>query len=108
VKLKVEADSTQNRADDNDLCFITIFIVDEKGIVKSMADRKVTVNVEGAGILQGLGSWNPKNEENYFNSIHNTFNGKALAVIRPIESRIIEVIVEAEGCTPQTVKIEVH
>jgi beta-galactosidase len=106
VNLKVEADRTQIAADDTDLAFVDISVVDEKGIVKVLADRKVTVKVEGAGILQGLGSGRPKTEENYFDTVHTTFDGKALAVIRPTENGIINVTVEAEGCTAQTVKIE--
>lgn len=107
LKLKVEADRKQIIADDNDLSFIKISLVDEKGIVKPRFDRKVTVKVEGAGILQGLGSGNPKTEENFCDVEHTTFDGQALAVIRPIESGLINVTVEAEGCMPQTVKIEV-
>jgi beta-galactosidase len=106
VKLKVEADRTQIEADDSDLSFISISLVDEEGILKPLADRKITVKVEGAGILQGLGSGNPKTEENYFDAETTTFDGKALAVIRPIKSGTITVYVEAEGCPAQTVKIE--
>jgi beta-galactosidase len=107
VNLKVEADRTQLLNDDNDLSFVSISLVDENGILKPLADRKVTVNVEGAGTLQGFGSANPKTEENYFDKVHTTYDGKALAVVRPTESGTITVTVEAEGCTAQTVKIEV-
>ncbi|MFB3160188.1 glycoside hydrolase family 2 TIM barrel-domain containing protein [Neobacillus sp. 179-J 1A1 HS] len=108
LNLKVEADRTQIANNDNDLSFVTISLVDENGILKPLADRKVTVKVEGAGTLQGFGSGNPKTEENFFASEHTTFDGKALAVIRPTESGLITVTFEADGCTTQTVIIEVR
>lgn len=106
VNLKVEADRTQITADHKDLTYVTISIVDENGIVKPFSDRKVKVKVEGAGILQGLGSANPKSEESFTASEHSTFHGRALAVIRPTGSGSIRVTVEAEGCTAETVEIE--
>lgn len=106
VHLDVHVDRSRIYADDKDLAFLSISIVDDKGIVKPMADRKVTIQVEGVGILQGLGSGNPKTEENFFDHEHTTFDGKALAVIRPTEIGLINITVEAEGCSPQTVKIE--
>jgi len=106
LNLKVEVDRTQINEGDTDLAFVEISVVDEKGIVKPLADRKLTVKVEGTGVLQGLGSGRPKTEENYFDTVHTTFDGRALAVIRPTESGFINVTVEAEGCTAQTVKIE--
>ncbi|MEH7097965.1 glycoside hydrolase family 2 TIM barrel-domain containing protein [Neobacillus vireti] len=106
VNLQVEVDRVKIEADDNDLAFVKISLVDEKGILKPLADRKVSVKVEGAGILQGLGSGNPKTEENYFDSTHTTFDGQVLAVVRPTAMGTINVTVEAEGCIAQTVQIE--
>ena len=108
LNLKAEADRAQISADESDLVFVTISLVDEDDILKPMADRKVTVKVEGAGELQGLGSADPKTEESYTDSEHTTFDGKALAVIRPTASGPIKVTVAAEGCSPQTVIIEAN
>lgn len=106
VKLKVEVDRAQIKANDKDLAFVTISIVDEKGILKPLADRKVSIKVDGAGILQGFGSANPKTEESFVDNIHTTYNGRALAVIRPTGAGVINVTVEAEECEAQTVRIE--
>jgi beta-galactosidase len=106
VNLKVEADRMKINADDQDLAFVSISIVDDQGILKPLADREVTVTVEGSGILQGLGSANPKSEEVYHDNVHTTFDGRALAVIRPTGAGVIRVVVEAEGCSPQKLEIE--
>lgn len=107
VNLRLEVDRESITANDNDLAFVSISLVDDQDIVKPLADRKATVKVEGAGILQGFGSANPKTEEDYYDNVHSTFDGKALAVIRPTRSGTIHVSVEAEGCSSQTLRIEV-
>jgi beta-galactosidase len=106
TKLDIHADRTQIFADDSDLAFVSIALTDENGIVKPLADRKVTVTVEGCGRLQGLGSGSPATEENFFDTAHTTYDGKALAVIRPTSAGVVVVTVQAEGCLAQTVAIE--
>jgi beta-galactosidase len=106
IQLNVEADRTQITASDNDLSFVMISLVDERGNLYNTADRKVTVHVEGAGVLQGFGSANPKSDENFFDTERTTFDGKVLAVVRPKNPGTISVKVSAEGCDPKTVEIE--
>lgn len=84
----------------------TISLVDDTGILKPLADRNVSVTV--VGVLQGLGSANPKNEECYSRSSHSTNDGRLLAVIRPTDAGIIDLNIEAEGCSSKTDRIEVH
>jgi len=80
--------------------------VDDQGIVKPLSDRKVKVTVDGAGVLQGFGSANPETEEDFTDDVHTTFDGRALAVIRPTGAGKIRVQAEAEGCPPQMIEIE--
>lgn len=108
VNLLAEVDRSEIEANDSDLAFITISLVDDEGILKPLADREVSVKVEGPGILLGFGSANPKPERNFFEATQMTFDGKALAVIRPTSSGIIHVTFEAKGCTPKTVQIKVR
>lgn len=106
LNLRAEIDRTQISADNHDLAFVSISIVDNQGIVKPLADREITVKVEGAGILQGFGSANPKTDEDYVDNVHKTFDGKALAVIRSTHSGTIHVRIEAEECTALTIAID--
>ena len=71
-------------------------------------DRPVTVRVEGAGVLQGLGSAKPNTEERFDAATHTTFDGRTLAIIRPVEEGSIEVTVSADGCEDVTVTVEAH
>ncbi len=107
VRLHVEADRREISALDGDLAFVTIELVDEEGNLYSSADRRVWVRVEGAGVLQGLGSANPITEESFLDPEHSTFDGRALAVIRPTSPGTITVTAGAEGCEPRSLEITV-
>ena len=69
------------------------------------ADREVTVTVDGPGVLQGFGSAAPATEESYLDDVHTTFDGRALAVVRPTGPGAIIVTVAAEGCDPVRVRL---
>lgn len=105
VMLKAVADRTEITASETDLAFVTITLEDEQGELYNTADRMVTVTVEGPGQIQGFGNGNPVSEEDYFDQKHTTFDGRALAVIRPTGKGVITVTVNAEGCTSQTIGI---
>lgn len=106
VQLNVEADRKEIVASDRDLSFVTISLVDIQGNLYNSADRKVKVQIEGPGALQGFGSADPKSTENFFDTERTTFDGKVLAVVRPRDAGIITVTVAAEGCEPRVIQIK--
>ncbi|HLM17070.1 MAG TPA: glycoside hydrolase family 2, partial [Acidimicrobiia bacterium] len=89
-----------------DLAFVEITLVDADGNVHSGVDRAVTVAVDGPAVLQGLGSGNPRTEETFGSPTHDTYNGRALAVVRPTGPGTITVAVSAPGSDDRTVIIE--
>lgn len=106
IQLEVNADRTELTA--GDISYLAISLKDNKGVLNTAADRKITVSVDGAGILQGLGSADPYSEKNFFDTERTTFYGKALAVVRAKnEAGQIKVTVSAEGCEPVSCEISV-
>ena len=84
-------------ADHGDLVFVELELRDEQGVLHTAADRELTVSVEGAGTLIALGSGRPATLERYDTGRHTTFDGRALAVVRPTEAGSIRVIASADG-----------
>ena len=66
----------------------------------------MTVAIEGPAVLQGLGSGNPCTEETFGSSTHDTYEGRALAVVRPTGAGSITVTVSADRCDERSVTIE--
>jgi beta-galactosidase len=63
------------------------------------------VEVTGAGVLAGLGSADPRTEEAFAGMSGTTFDGRALAIVRPTRPGGITVRVTTDGCDPVTVTV---
>jgi beta-galactosidase len=106
ARLELLADRAVIRADDTDLAYVDIALADESGRLYHTGDRAVTVDIEGPAVLQALGSGNPRTEETFGRTTHDTFRGRALAVVRPTAPGTIMVTVTADGCAPQTLTLD--
>jgi beta-galactosidase len=107
VRLDVEVDRPEITADPLDLAFVSVTLVDDERALYGNSDRQVGVSVDGPGVLQALGSANPKTTEGFGESMCNTFDGRALAVVRPTGRGQIVVTVTADECDPHSVRIDV-
>lgn len=105
LHLEARADRELVEPGTHDLAFVRIALTDGNGIVHTGRDREVTVTVEGAGILQALGSADPATEETFTDHTRTTFDGCALAVVRPAGAGLITVTVAAAGCDTVSVDI---
>jgi hypothetical protein len=104
--LTAVADRAEVDATTGDLAFIDLALADPDGNLHTTADRLVTVTVDGPGVLQGLGSANPTTEEGFTTGSHRTFDGRALAIIRPTGAGEITVTATTDGCPPVIVVIQ--
>jgi hypothetical protein len=64
------------------------------------------VTVEGPGVLAGFGSAAPATEKSYLDDVHTTFDGRALAVVRPIGVGTVTVTATAAGSEPVRATVE--
>ena len=108
VRLAASPDRHVIRADDTDLAYVDLTVCDADGNVHVSRDETVTVSVTGAGTLQGLGSGDPRSEDDYTAASCRTHLGRALAVVRPTGPGEITVRVESEsaGLAEATVRAE--
>ncbi len=99
AKLGVHIDKTILSADGRGAAFVTIDLLDENGLPSRFDKRKVTVTVEGAGVLAGFGSAHPQCEGSYRDNAWETFDGRVMAVIRSTDKPgEIRVLISAAGC----------
>ncbi|WP_137845393.1 glycoside hydrolase family 2 TIM barrel-domain containing protein [Microbacterium sp. 2FI] len=66
----------------DDLAYIWVEFADDEGIVDLTVDDTVTISVVGAGTLLAMGNAAPSTTESYTDSVHSTYRGRALAVVR--------------------------
>lgn len=107
--ISVEPSCTTLKTGANDLCFMTLRILGQNGILNPADDRDITVHVSGAGELAGFGNADPLASGNYSLNHMRTFNGIALAILKAgAESGIIKVDIESPGMEPQSIEITVE
>lgn len=100
ARLTATVDRSELRDDDADLAFVAIELRDDNGVLVTTGDRAVTVEVEGAGVLAGMCSANPKTTERFDADTWQTFDGRALAVVRPSGAGEVSVTVSGDGLEP--------
>lgn len=71
----------KKEAKPGEILYVPVNIQDQRGVVESNADQKVTVRVQG-GELLAFGSASPRTEETYDAGSFTTYYGRAMAVIR--------------------------
>ncbi|MEW9548451.1 glycoside hydrolase family 2 TIM barrel-domain containing protein [Nonomuraea sp. NPDC050783] len=86
--------------------FARIAIVDPSGAVFTGADRDVQVEIAGPAELVALGSGNPAPHQTYKSARHETFDGRALAIVRRTGLETVAIRVTAEGCEPAEVRLD--
>ncbi len=105
VRLAIDVDRSVIRADDTDLAYVTIHLTDENGVIHPGADRDVHVVVTGPGVLQALGSARPDNDQPYGGTSHRTYQGRALALVRPTGAGTVTITVSADGLGERRVDV---
>ena len=106
VLLDADVDRPVIAAHPGDLAFVALKLVDGDGIAHVLRDRRVDVQVNGPGVLQALGSANPATEEGFAGTSCTTFDGRALAIVRPTGPGRITLRATAQGSDPQQVEID--
>lgn len=106
VALQAEADRTALCADAQDLSYVTLSLVDADGVRVFDATAPITVQVEGAGTLAGLGSGDPVSEEGYTGPSRAAFEGRLLAIVRAAdEAGAIRLTAQCPGMAPVTLEL---
>jgi beta-galactosidase len=100
--ITLTADRSDIQASTTDAAFVGIAITDAAGVVHTDDRRDFEVAVDGPGVLQGLGSGDPRAVDGFTGGRCSSFDGRLLAAVRPTGAGTITVTVSAEGLTPAT------
>ncbi len=106
VAIKLSADRSTIKADGEDLSFVTVELVDARGIRHPFAEEEVHFEIEGEGIILALASANPMSTESFQQYKRSSFEGRLIAIIQSTEmpGKIV-LKAKAEGLTPTSIEI---
>jgi beta-galactosidase len=82
VQIKLSADRTDIRADGQDLSYVTVELVDARGVRNPKAENLVEFTIEGPGAIIGVGNANPVSTESYQQPRRKAWQGRCLAVVK--------------------------
>ncbi|WP_338731597.1 beta-galactosidase GalB [Mangrovimonas cancribranchiae] len=104
--LKLTADRQTLNANGNDLSFVTVDVVDDKGTIVPTAQNQLHFSVEGEGKIVGVANGNPTNHESFKGDTHKALNGKCLVIVQATNNQgNIKLTVTSEGLKSQEISI---
>ena len=97
--LQLNADRNKINADGKDLSFITLRVLDNKGIIVPEAANKITFEVSGPGEIVATDNGDPSDLISFSSKERNAFNGLALVIIRSRAKQpgLIKVTAKSDG-----------
>ena len=108
-KLKIVCEDKELEAGEEDLAYLMIYITDQKETIHTEQDFKVSVKVLGAAALAGFATADPVSEENFYDTVRTTYEGRAQVIVRSGEQAgYAEVLIEAEKCEPVSIYLKVR
>lgn len=109
MRLRVVPEKRTLRANGTDLCYLPIEFVDEEGQLLPAAEQRVYVEATGAVTLIGFGSALYKTDEKFDQPYHDTYRGRALAVLKAgsVPGRSV-ITVKSTGVEPVIIQMEVE
>jgi beta-galactosidase len=107
TRIKLTADRPRVRSDGQDLSYVTVELVDARGVRHPRAENLVKFNVEGPGTIVGVGNANPVSTESYQQPQRKAWQGRALVVVKAgRQTGRITLRATAQGLPPASLFIE--
>ncbi len=82
--LYIRPESPEVTLSDEALIYVSVSMEDGKGRTCHWSEEQVTLDIEGPARLLGFGNGSPITEERYDDCVHSLFQGRAVAILRPM------------------------
>ncbi len=108
AQIKIAADRTELIANGQDLSYITVELVDSKGLRNPKAENLVRFEIEGPGAIVGIGNANPVSTESYQQPQRKAWKGRCLVVVKSGKNDgTTNLKATADGLPPASVQINI-
>lgn len=105
--IRLVPDRKAIKADANDLSFVSVEVVDEKGnVVPYVDDLEINYELTGAGKIAGVGNGNPADLSSFQQNHKKVYGGRGLVIVQPAgKSGVITLKAAANGLAPAQLNI---
>lgn len=106
--LKLSADRTVLDADGTDLSFITVRIIDAKGVTMPSAKNSIRFRLEGCGELVATDNGDPTDMTAFSSMQRNAFNGYCLLIVRTKKGKKgnIRILASSDGLSSAEMNLQ--
>ncbi len=106
-QLVLKVDRSKLKADGNDLAFVTVTLVDEKGTIIPQADNLIKFSITGEGKIAGTDNGYQADLSSLSHPNRKLWKGKALAIIKAGDKAgKITLTAQADGFKPVSINIK--
>jgi beta-galactosidase len=103
---KLKADQETLKANGQDLVFVTIELIDEKGIMQPNASNLLEFSLDGPGEIIGVGNADLNDTDSYVGKTRKAWKGRSLVVIRSThDSGVIRLSVKSDNMLESVLSI---
>lgn len=108
TRLSVHTNKYSLRLNSQDLAIAEIEFTDNEGLLKPYIEQRIDIEIDGDIRLLGFGSAQPKTDEIFNKTYHNSYRGKALAIFTAGDEVGKSIITfHSEGVDDCSIEIEV-
>lgn len=105
-QIRLSADRSKILANDQDLSYITVEILDAHGVRHPNADNLVQFEIDGPGSIIAIGSSNPMGTESFRRPQRKAYQGRCLVIVKAeSETGSIRLKASSDGLQPAQVTI---
>jgi beta-galactosidase len=108
AEIRLMADRTNLKSDSQDLCYVTVELIDTKGVVCPDNESVINFEVSGRGTIQATGSSNPRSTESFTVPSRKAWKGRCLVIIKAgVEKGEIQLKATSKNLNTANLKINV-
>ena len=109
TQIKLTADRNEIKVDGQDLSYITVELLDNKGIKNPKAENLVKFELEGPGTIVGVGNANPVSLESYQQLQRNAWQGRCMVIVKSgKKGGNVKLKATADGLAPASIQINIR
>ena len=109
-QLRLTADRRNLTADGEDLCFVTVEVLDDQGRVVPHADQLLKCSISGPAKIAAVDNGNPRSMKPFQRAEIEAFYGKAMVIVRTVEGQAgsVQLTVSNPGLKEAGITLEVR
>ncbi|MFT6867855.1 MAG: beta-galactosidase [Cyclobacteriaceae bacterium] len=106
--IRLEPDRTTVDGHGKELVFVTVSVIDKKGVVCPNADNLIQFSTEGSGFIRAVGNGDPTSLESFVKPFRKAFSGKCMVIVQAGNQKAeIVLTAKSEGLQSEKMMITV-